>query len=52
MFLAIYAFYGLEYQDPAVEDGGVYKCTAANDLGESNASITLNFQGKSEKTLL
>ena len=32
-------------QDPKPEDGGTYKCTAANDLGESNANITLNFSG-------
>ncbi|XP_059156398.1 twitchin-like isoform X4 [Physella acuta] len=35
----------LQIKGPATEDGGTYKCTAANDLGESNANITLNFQG-------
>lgn len=33
-------------QDPAPADGGVYKCVASNENGESNANITLNFQGK------
>jgi hypothetical protein len=27
----------------AVEDGGKYKVTAKNELGESNATINLNF---------
>jgi hypothetical protein len=27
----------------AVEDGGKYKVTAKNELGESNATISLNF---------
>ncbi|KAK7500459.1 hypothetical protein BaRGS_00008366, partial [Batillaria attramentaria] len=35
----------LQIKDPKPEDGGTYKCTAANDLGESNANITLNFAG-------
>ena len=29
-----------------VEDAGKYKVTARNDLGESNATITLNFDSK------
>lgn len=32
-------------QDPIASDGGAYKCTASNDLGESNANINLNFAG-------
>ena len=32
-------------KEPTLQDGGAYKCTAANDFGESNANITLNFQG-------
>ena len=40
-----YYYYSLFLQDPKPEDGGTYKCTAANDLGESNANITLNFSG-------
>ncbi|KAL8565323.1 hypothetical protein ACOMHN_029019 [Nucella lapillus] len=35
----------LQITGPKGEDGGTYKCTAANDLGESNANITLNFAG-------
>ena len=30
-----------------VEDAGKYKVTARNDLGESNATISLNFDSKS-----
>ena len=33
------------FQDPKPEDGGAYKCTANNEMGESNANITLNFAG-------
>ena len=40
-----YYYYSLFLQDPKPEDGGTYKCTAANDLGESNANVTLNFSG-------
>ena len=29
-----------------VEDAGKYKVTARNDLGESNATISLNFDSK------
>ena len=32
-----------------VEDAGKYKVTARNDLGESNATITLNFDSKATK---
>ena len=30
----------------AVEDAGKYKVTAKNELGESNATISLNFDSK------
>ena len=33
-------------QDVSVEDAGKYKVIAKNELGESNASISLNFDGK------
>jgi len=36
-------------QDPAAGDGGIYKCVATNESGESNANITLNFQGTEKK---
>ncbi|XP_029656666.2 disorganized muscle protein 1, partial [Octopus sinensis] len=39
----------LTIKDPAPADGGVYKCVASNENGESNANITLNFQD-TEKT--
>ncbi|KAE9421217.1 hypothetical protein Angca_004093, partial [Angiostrongylus cantonensis] len=32
-------------KEPNVGDGGAYKCTARNQLGESNANINLNFAG-------
>ncbi|KAL8579173.1 hypothetical protein ACOMHN_010757 [Nucella lapillus] len=35
----------LQIKDPQQGDGGNYKCVAANDLGESNTNITLNFSG-------
>lgn len=48
LFFSLWQF-KIVTQDPTLSDGGTYKCTAANDLGESNANITLNFQGKSTK---
>lgn len=36
-------FSTLEITSVAVEDGGKYKVTAKNELGESNATISLNF---------
>lgn len=39
----------MDIQDPTANDGGAYKCTAANDLGQSNANINLNFAGGEEK---
>ncbi|XP_041366543.1 twitchin-like isoform X3 [Gigantopelta aegis] len=39
----------LQIKEPTLQDGGAYKCTAANDFGESNANITLNFQGGEKK---
>ncbi|TMS38630.1 hypothetical protein L596_005311 [Steinernema carpocapsae] len=32
-------------KEPNANDGGAYKCTASNQLGESNANINLNFAG-------
>jgi len=36
----------LEITSVAVEDAGKYKVTAKNELGESNATISLNFDSK------
>jgi hypothetical protein len=35
----------LVIKEPSAGDGGAYKCTASNQLGESNANINLNFAG-------
>lgn len=35
----------LEISNPTREDGGNYRCNAFNNYGESNANISLNFQG-------
>uniref|UniRef100_A0A8R1HLR5 Ig-like domain-containing protein n=1 Tax=Caenorhabditis japonica TaxID=281687 RepID=A0A8R1HLR5_CAEJA len=35
----------LVIKEPNAGDGGAYKCTAKNQLGESNANINLNFAG-------
>jgi Immunoglobulin I-set domain len=35
-----------------VEDAGKYKVTARNDLGESNATISLNFDSKGSLVIL
>lgn len=35
----------LEITNPTREDGGNYRCNACNIYGESNANISLNFQG-------
>ena len=34
----------------SAEDAGKYKVTAKNELGESNATISLNFDSKSRRT--
>lgn len=39
-------FAALEIKNVTVEDAGKYKVTAKNELGESNATITLNFDSK------
>lgn len=39
-------FASLEIKNVTVEDAGKYKVTAKNDLGESNATISLNFDSK------
>lgn len=36
----------MEILDVRVEDAGKYKVIAKNELGESNASISLNFDSK------
>ena len=36
----------LEIISPTQEDAGNYRCNAFNAFGESNANISLNFQGK------
>lgn len=35
----------LEISNPTKQDGGNYRCNACNTHGESNANISLNFQG-------
>lgn len=40
-------FASLEIKNVTVEDAGKYKVTAKNELGESNATISLNFDSKS-----
>ena len=39
-------FSTLEIVNVAAEDAGKYKVTAKNELGESNATISLNFDSK------
>lgn len=39
-------FAALEIKNVTVEDAGKYKVTAKNELGESNATITLNFDSE------
>lgn len=34
----------LEIKQPKQADGGIYRCKAINEFGESNANISLNFQ--------
>lgn len=36
----------LEIRNVTVEDAGKYKVTAKNELGESNATISLNFDSE------
>lgn len=45
-------FAALEIKNVTVEDAGKYKVTAKNELGESNATITLNFDSKYRTILL
>lgn len=40
----------LEISNPTKADGGNYRCNAFNNFGESNANISLNFQGKSPRS--
>lgn len=39
-------FATLEIRDVTVEDAGKYKVMAKNELGESNATISLNFDSE------
>lgn len=39
-------FASLEINNVTVEDAGKYKVTAKNELGESNATISLNFDSE------
>lgn len=39
-------FASLEIKNVTIEDAGKYKVTAKNELGESNATISLNFDSK------
>lgn len=41
-------FATLEIKNVTIEDAGKYKVTAKNELGESNATISLNFDSKSD----
>lgn len=45
-------FATLEIKNVTVEDAGKYKVTAKNELGESNATISLNFDSKFSMSLL
>lgn len=40
----------LVIKEPNAGDGGAYRCTAKNQLGESNANINLNFAGGGEES--
>lgn len=44
-------FATLEIKNVTVEDAGKYKVTAKNELGESNATISLNFDSKFSMSL-
>jgi len=39
----------LEIRNPKSSDGGIYRCNAVNELGESSANIALNFQPPRQK---
>lgn len=41
----------LEIKNVTIEDAGKYKVTAKNELGESNATISLNFDSKYKRQL-
>uniref|UniRef100_A0A0K0DSV5 Ig-like domain-containing protein n=1 Tax=Strongyloides stercoralis TaxID=6248 RepID=A0A0K0DSV5_STRER len=53
--LSIQNVSGIQYKailiikEPNAGDGGAYKCTASNQLGESNANINLNFAGGADE---
>lgn len=44
-------FSSLEIKNVTVEDAGKYKVTAKNELGESNATISLNFDSKLHRVI-
>ena len=36
----------LTIKNPSLEDGGMYRCNAFNQFGDSNANIDLNFESE------
>ena len=41
----------LTITNPAMTDGGLYRCNAFNPFGDSNANINLNFETGEEQTV-
>lgn len=42
-------FFVLSLQNPVAEDAGQYKCNIKNDVGDTNANLTLNFEQEPEE---